>query len=172
MDRLIEKLSAYQSYHTRKATKWTHFIGVPAVTIAFLILFSWIHISIPNLFNFSLLWPILIAALVYYYWLDIQFGIAMTLVAIPAVLLAFWIAYPMPNTFNTSIFLILLVGGWALQLVGHYLEGKKPSFLSNFSHVLIAPLFVTSEISFLLGYRKELQIKIVQLVSKRNQSYL
>lgn len=172
MEKLIEKLSLYHTYHTRKATQLTHLFGVPAVTSAFLILFSWIHIHIPGILNISIIWPIVILTLGYYFLLDLKFGIAMTAVCLPLALLAYWIAYPSPNAFNITIFLILFIGGWTLQLVGHYLEGKRPSFLSNFSHVLIAPLFVASEIAFILGYRKELKIKIVELVSKRSQSYL
>jgi uncharacterized membrane protein YGL010W len=54
----------------------------------------------------------------------------------------------------------LFVGGWALQLLGHKFEGKKPAFLDDLASLLIGPLFVATEVAFMLGHAPELRAEI------------
>ena len=41
--------------------------------------------------------------------------------------------------------IVMFVGGWALQFLGHYYEGKKPAFLKNGLHLLIGPLWILND---------------------------
>lgn len=75
----------------------------------------------------------------------------MTVVLVILNLICFWIAYPRPTTANLIVFLILFIGGWVLQFIGHAFEKAKPAFLANISQVLIAPIFVVAEFIQLLG---------------------
>lgn len=43
--------------------------------------------------------------------------------------------------FDWRTALVLFVVGWVFQLVGHLIEGNKPSFFSNAIFLLIGPLF-------------------------------
>jgi len=45
-----------------------------------------------------------------------------------------------------EIGLAAFVVGWAFQFLGHHLEGKKPAFLTNFLHLFIGPLWITSHL--------------------------
>ena len=46
----------------------------------------------------------------------------------------------------------LFAGGWALQLVGHYVfEKRNPSFVSDPFYLLVGPLWVAIEAAQLLG---------------------
>ncbi len=50
----------------------------------------------------------------------------------------------------------LFVGGWALRLVGHMFEGRKPAFLDDLRGLLDGPLFLVAEAAFALGLSPEL----------------
>jgi uncharacterized membrane protein YGL010W len=54
----------------------------------------------------------------------------------------------------------LLVGGWALQFVGHAFEGRKPAFLDDLRGLLDGPLFLVAEVAFALGLSPELQAEV------------
>jgi uncharacterized membrane protein YGL010W len=47
--------------------------------------------------------------------------------------------------------------GWVLQFLGHYFEGRKPAFLDDVSGLVIGPLFIVAELSFLAGLRSEVR---------------
>ena len=51
----------------------------------------------------------------------------------------------------------LFVGGWVIQFIGHYYEGKKPAFVDDLIGLLVGPLFVCAEVGFLLGLRNEVK---------------
>jgi uncharacterized membrane protein YGL010W len=53
-------------------------------------------------------------------------------------------------------FLLLFVGGWALQLWGHVYEGRKPALADNLFQIFVAPIFLAAEVFFALGYKPQL----------------
>ena len=63
------------------------------------------------------------------------------------------------------IFASTFVGGWALQLIGHVFEGKKPALMDNFFQVFIAPIFLMAELFFAFGYKREVAERMEQLAS-------
>jgi uncharacterized membrane protein YGL010W len=40
----------------------------------------------------------------------------------------------------------LFVGGWALQLIGHRIEGNKPAFAADPFYLLVGPIWVAREL--------------------------
>jgi uncharacterized membrane protein YGL010W len=54
----------------------------------------------------------------------------------------------------------LFVGGWALQFLGHYFEGRKPAFLDDLRGLLDGPLFLVAETAFALGLSPELREEV------------
>ena len=54
----------------------------------------------------------------------------------------------------------LLVGGWAIQFLGHAFEGRKPAFLDDLRGLLDGPLFLVAEVAFALGLSPELQAEV------------
>jgi uncharacterized membrane protein YGL010W len=54
-------------------------------------------------------------------------------------------------------FALLFVGGWRLQLIGHYFEGRKPALVDNVFQIFVAPIFLAAEVFFALGYKKNLR---------------
>ena len=95
----------------------------------------------------------------YYRALDPTYGAAMAAVlgttcAMGSVLAA--LPMPLWAAGTASLF----IGGWALQFVGHYFEGRKPAFLDDLRGLLDGPLFLVAETAFALGLSKELRAEV------------
>jgi uncharacterized membrane protein YGL010W len=61
----------------------------------------------------------------------------------------------------------IFVVGWVFQFVGHFYEKKKPAFVDDLVGLVIGPLFVLAEAVFLLGFRKQLQQRILEQARKQ-----
>jgi len=46
---------------------------------------------------------------------------------------------------------VVWIAAWALQVYGHKVEGKKPSFVEDLVFLLIGPIFVSIEFAAKLG---------------------
>jgi uncharacterized membrane protein YGL010W len=154
MKSLNEQLAQYEEQHKTTANRFTHFVGVPAILIGLLILLSWVSISLFSRWHFTFAWFGCFALIIYYFFLDIKLASVMAVVLILLTALCSWIAYPAPTQFNFVLFLILLVGGIALQFMGHKIENSTTAFLKRLSKMLIAPMFVLIEIIKLLKLEK------------------
>lgn len=153
MKKIDELITSYQSYHTKKSTKMTHYFGIPFVAFSLLILFSWVQIVVPNFFHINVSWIFVAAVLVYYFILDVQMALIATIIFIPLTLIANWLGHNGPDMLSGILFLIFFIGGWILQLVGHLFEGKRPALVDNFWQIFVAPLFLIHELFQKLGLR-------------------
>lgn len=156
MKTLTDQLSQYADYHRDPRNILTHFIGVPMILLAVVMLLSrpaWLALGgLP-------LSPAVIAAVLacsYYVLLDLRYGLAMGVVL--AAMLA--VAAPLAQQATTVWLgwsLGVFVVGWVIQFIGHYYEGRKPAFMDDIVGLLIGPLFVMAEMGFGLGLRREVQ---------------
>lgn len=158
MDRLAHSIAIYREDHRHPINKVMHFIGTPAVLLSIIIFSSWIHITMPNVFNISLSWFVALALAIYYFQLDVMFAVIISALLLPSTALInlmsnSWISY--------FIFGLLFMAGWILQAIGHLIENSKPSFLTQPHMLLIAPLYLLSEVVFSRGYRLDLQQQII-----------
>jgi len=138
MKTLIDHLAQYADYHRDPRNIHTHFVGVPMIMFAVVILLSrptWMVGALP-------LSPALLAALLAAMLVGGQWVAAQTL--------AVWLA--------TGIGLFAV--GWVIQFVGHYYEGRKPAFVDDLVGLIVGPLFVVAEWAFALGLRKEVQAAV------------
>ena len=60
-----------------------------------------------------------------------------------------------------SLSIGIFVVGWVFQFVGHFYEKKKPAFTDDIIGLAIGPLFVLAELVFMLGFRKELEQRML-----------
>ena len=159
--RLVILMRDYHHYHSKSWTVYSHFIGIPIVTFSVLIFFSWFQLALTNIIGINLAWLGIIILAIFYITLDRAIGIA---TAIGMILLGWLVSVLAPNGLTLKsfiLFLITFILGWAFQLVGHAIEGRKPALLDNFvASVFIAPLFIVAEVFFCLGLKKELQAVI------------
>ena len=114
------------------------------------------QISIAYQFHISIAWIAVAATLVYYYLLDVKLVIVMTFALGILTWIATLIVNHVPLHISLSIFLTTLICGWALQFIGHAIEGNRPAFTKGLTQLIIAPLFLAVEIAHLKGYRKDL----------------
>jgi uncharacterized membrane protein YGL010W len=95
---------------------------------------------------------------VYYLCLDWQVALWQA----PFTLTLLWLADRValwPFRDSLLVFLAAFGLGWAVQLIGHAFEGKRPALADNILQIFNAPLFLTVEVIFLLGYRSELRAR-------------
>lgn len=159
MKTLIDQLSNYAAYHRDPRNIVTHYIGVPMIMQAVVILLARLKWGTFAGVPLSLALLVGIVAAVYYCLLDIRYGLFMT--ALLAAMLA--LATPMaelPTAQWLAWGLGLFALGWMIQFIGHYYEGRKPAFLDDVMGLAIGPLFVVAELSFALGLRKSVQAAV------------
>ncbi len=154
MKTLEDQMSFYAAYHQDARNKATHFVGVPLIAFSLMIPLGWLRADLGG-FPLSAALVVTAVLLAYYLVLDIPLGLAMC--AVFALML--WGAEPLsqaPFVNSLAWFLVLFVGGWALQLWGHVYEGRKPALVDNLFQVFVAPIFLAAEVFFALGYKPQL----------------
>jgi len=154
MKSLEDQMSTYAAYHQDARNKATHFIGVPAIVFSLMIPLGWLRADIGGA---TLSAALVVTAILFLYYLvlDIPLGLAMG--AVFALML--WAAAPLSQAslgLSLTWFLLLFVGGWALQLWGHVYEGRKPALVDNLFQIFVAPIFLAAEVCFALGYKPRL----------------
>ena len=158
MKTLEQNLSQYAAYHRDSRNILTHFVGVPLIVLAVVVLLSRPSYVLFGLAMSPATWAAL-AAIVYYVLLDRRLGIVMALflqfcvwvgMALAAQSTATWLG------FGIGLFVL----GWVIQFVGHYFEGRKPAFVDDIMGLVIGPLFVAAELAFLMGLRQSLKARI------------
>ena len=161
MKTLIDQLSNYANYHRDPRNIVTHYIGVPMIMQAVVILLARLQWGALGGMPISLALLAAVAAAVYYWRLDGRYGLFMSVLLAAMLALATPVAtQPMGSWLAWGLGLFVL--GWVIQFIGHYWEGRKPAFLDDVMGLLIGPLFVAAELGFALGLRKEVQAAVEQ----------
>jgi uncharacterized membrane protein YGL010W len=140
-DRKIDTLlTHYGSSHLNPTNEIIHFVAIPLIMLSIVGLMYALHPWVAYAF--------MAASMVYYARLSIVFLVAM--VAWGALL--FWVITLMGDkVWQTS--LIIFVGAWIIQFIGHKIEGKKPSFFEDIQYLWVGPLFVLSKLFEKLGIK-------------------
>ena len=158
MKTLEDQMSFYAAYHQDARNKATHFVGVPLIVFSLMIPLGWLRADVGGV-SVSAALIVTSALLLYYLMLDVPLGLAMG--AVFALML--WGAEPLsqaPLFIGLTWFLILFVGGWALQLWGHACEGRKPALVDNLFQIFVAPIFLAAEVFFALGFKPALHEEV------------
>ena len=158
MKTLTDQLTQYAYYHQDQRNIHTHFVGVPMILLAVVILMSRLQMAVGDAV-ISLAMVAAVLTTVFYLRLDLRFGVVMGLVLAAMVVAGQWLAAQSATLWLASG-VGLFVVGWVIQFVGHYYEGKKPAFVDDIVGLLIGPLFVAAELGFLLHLRLELKTEI------------
>lgn len=160
MKTLTDHLSQYAAYHRDRRNIATHFVGIPMIVLAVVVLLARPSFELAS-------WPVsaatvaAIAATGYYLRLDLRLGALMGALLLACLLLAQATAGLSTGAW-AAVGVGLFVVGWIIQFVGHIFEGRKPAFVDDISGLIIGPLFVVTEAGFLLGLRPELEAQIEQ----------
>jgi uncharacterized membrane protein YGL010W len=158
MRTLTDHLSNYADYHRDRRNIATHFVGIPVIVLAVAALLSRPVLDVGEL-PLSPALLVIAGTCVFYLRLDVRYGVTMSLLMAGGAAFGAWAA-----ALSTTAWLVLSLGtffgGWVVQFVGHYFEGKKPAFVDDLIGLVVGPLFVVAEVGFALGLRRELHAEI------------
>lgn len=152
--RAAQLLAEYSADHQNPVNWLLHNICVPLIAIA-LIGLLW-AIPVPGIFASSSPWfnfgtAALIVINVYYLRLAPRLGLGMVVAALLiAPLLTFAAGLPAPLWLMA---LVVFTVGWIGQFIGHYIEGRRPSFFRDLRFLLIGPLWVLEKFYAVIGIR-------------------
>jgi uncharacterized membrane protein YGL010W len=151
---LVDRLASYAEYHRDKRNIATHFVGIPMIMVGTQSALARVGIG-----------PINAAAVAtgvatrYYRRIDPRYGAAMGAVLTATYGIGTVLAStPLPIWAGATAG--LLVGGWAMQFLGHYFEGRKPAFFDDLRGLLDGPLFLLAETAFAFGLSPELRAEV------------
>ena len=155
MRNLTVKLAGYAAYHRDRRNVATHFVGIPMIVVGLAAFGARPVATVAGLAVTPAL-VVTLGAVGFYVALDRRYGVAMAALTS----LALWAGASI-GALSTTAWLLassgLFVAGWAIQLVGHVFEGRKPAFVDDLVGLLIGPLFLVAEAGFALGLRTEVR---------------
>ena len=160
-------MAVYAAYHRNRWNRATHFVGVPVIIFSILVPMAWLKLPLGGGIELSGATVFVLAVLVYYYLLDAPLAIAMTAFIVPVVYCAEWVA-GMSCQSALALFLGTFIGGWALQLLGHGFEGRRPALADNLFQIFVAPIFLVAETAFALGLRRDTREEVEKLSHQYN----
>jgi len=153
LDRPIDRwFASYAGDHRHPTNQWIHVVCVPAILWSVIALL-WC-IPAPGTWFRAGWWAALamFAAWMFYYRASrrLGFGMLAWLVALA------WLTRALHGALGTSGLLYLAVGvfvaAWIGQFIGHRIEGRKPSFLTDLTYLLIGPAWVLAKLYRRLGW--------------------
>ena len=168
--------SEYGESHQNKTNKLIHWICIPLIFWSIIALLSLVPHTILNVFNNAFLnalmhWGTVVIFFGLFFYLRLSMSIFFGMLVFSILVLLdvyltvylfethqYWGLFKLlqieGNQFLLILSIIVFIGSWILQFIGHQIEGKKPSFLKDIQFLLIGP-------AWLLGFiYKKNNIKI------------
>lgn len=153
LDRPIDRwFASYSGDHRNARNQLIHVVCVPAILWSVIALL-WC-IPSPGTWFRPGLWAglAMFAAWMFYYRASKKLGLGMLVVFV----LLGWLTRWLHDGLGTTNLLILAAGvfvvAWIGQFVGHKIEGRKPSFLTDLTYLLIGPAWVLVKLYRRLGW--------------------
>jgi uncharacterized membrane protein YGL010W len=163
MHTATDLLSQYAAYHRDRRNIVSHFIGVPMIVFAVGVLIARPSFALGGVLLTPAWLVFALAAAWYLTRGSLALGAATSVAVGVLILLAHQAADGSLSawlTWGLGVFVV----GWAIQFVGHWYEGRKPAFVDDVIGLLVAPMFVTAEALFMLGWNKPLLAEIEKRV--------
>lgn len=152
MRTLEQHITQYAAYHRDQRNINTHFIGVPLIVFSVLLAFAQISFG-----PMHAGWLVALAATVYYVILDRPLGFGMAIYLFVSTAIASLVTARTSVSIGLTLAAIIFIVGWALQFLGHRYEGVKPAFVEDIIGLAIGPLFVMTEVYFMLRLKMSLK---------------
>ena len=156
MKTLADHVREYGAYHRDPWNKLTHFIGVPLVTYSILHFLGWFRWGYAPEVPVSGATLFYVTVFIYFLFLDWQITLLQAPFTLTLLFLSDRVALWSWQS-SLAVFAAAFIGGWIIQLVGHAFEGKRPALADNILQLFNAPVFLTTEVVVLLGYRDDLR---------------
>lgn len=146
--------AAYGADHQHPVNVAMHCVAVPLIAWSVAALVA--SLPAPDMlrqFGFNWAWPLVVAALVYYASLG-SWRITGAMALWAALFLLPIHIYPAhwPITLPMVAGIVFVIA-WAIQFIGHYIEGRRPSFLHDLEFLLVGPAWVMAHVFQALGIK-------------------
>jgi len=152
-DRPIDRwFASYSDDHRNPTNQRIHVVAVPAIVWSVIALL-WC-IPAPGTWFRAGLWAALamFAAWMFYYRASRRLGLGM----LGLFVVLSWLTRGLYDRIGATNLLVLAIGvfvvAWVGQFVGHRIEGRKPSFLTDLTYLLIGPAWVMAKLYRRLGW--------------------
>ncbi len=167
MRTLEQHITQYAAYHRDQRNINTHFIGIPMIVFGAILAFAQISLGAVHAG-----WLVALAAMIYYLILDRPLGFAMVIYLFVTTAIASLVTAKTSESGGLIIAAIIFILGWALQFLGHKYEGVKPAFVDDIMGLAIGPLFVMTEVFFMLrlkpALKKYVEDRVGPVMAARN----
>ncbi|HBL88411.1 MAG TPA: hypothetical protein DD399_16975 [Alcanivorax sp.] len=148
-------LHDYGDSHRHPVNQWVHIFCVPAIFVSTLGLFWLIPVGQwLGLEGAAAYWVnggTLLAVLCMPFYLRLSMGVSLLMLGWLAVSIAVVTLVDRSALSLGWSALVLWLVAWAVQVWGHKVEGKKPSFTDDLVFLLVGPVFVSLELAYKLG---------------------
>jgi uncharacterized membrane protein YGL010W len=139
--RKIDQLLAhYGASHTNPINELIHFAAIPLIMLSLCGLMFALHPWVAYAF--------IGASMVYYARLSSVFCVSMCVWSVAII----GLMHAMGQQVLTAS-VVIFIGAWIAQFIGHKIEGKKPSFFEDLQYLWVGPLFVLSKLFVKIGLK-------------------
>ncbi|HEU4812807.1 MAG TPA: Mpo1-like protein [Xanthomonadaceae bacterium] len=143
----------YAADHRHPANVAIHWLAVPAILWSVVALL-WC-IPVPGTWFNAGLWAALamFAAWMFYYRASRSLGFGMLAVLVAMAWLTRWLHDWLGTDGLLWTAVAVFVIAWIAQFIGHKVEGRRPSFLTDLTYLLVGPAWLLSKVYRSLGWR-------------------
>lgn len=171
--RFAKEMAFYSAYHQEKRNIWIHVLGVPLISFTVLLLLSNFAIYTLNGFPLTVAMAFTVVVLLYYFTLDVLFAFISTVLFGGLLAIAHYLVH-VSGLSMTTVWIVFAAGqiiGWGSQFYGHFIfEKDRPALFDNLFQALVsAPIFVVADVVFELGFRKDLEAQIKDVLKERGK---
>ena len=152
---LNHALSDYKTYHQNRINIMIHMIGIPLILLSIFLFLSWPELVFHPYLSIPLSFLLFISGIITYWQHSFKSALLSTAFFLPMLIIGLLIKAYLPH-WLLIISLSLFLAGWALQFVGHIIEGSKPAFTHQLIHLIAGPLYIINEIYDAISGKKSI----------------
>jgi uncharacterized membrane protein YGL010W len=147
-------LDSYSSDHQNPTNQVFHWLCVPPILWSVIALL-WTA-PVPASFARPGSWAVLAMVLAFYWYWRRSHRLALALLLVFAVLgvITNLLYYRLGGASLCYLAIGVFVVAWIGQFIGHKYEGRKPSFLTDLSYLLIGPAWLMAKLMRKLGFKQ------------------
>jgi uncharacterized membrane protein YGL010W len=147
-------LDSYSSDHRNPTNQLLHWFCVPPIVWSVIALLWTIPVPASLLRPGS--WAVLVMVLAFYWYWRRSHRLAAGLLIVFALLGLFtnYLYWRLGAAQLCYLAIGVFVVAWIGQFIGHKIEGRKPSFLTDVSYLLIGPAWLMSKLFRKLGFKQ------------------
>jgi len=166
------QMAMYATYHRDWRNRATHFVGVPLIIFSLILAGSAVRFGV-NVAGVEITLAVLMLLAVWALWIvmDASIGVLVALLTVVMLLAADSMAIAMAPLPFWIVAAAAFVGGWIVQLWGHYYEGRKPALVDNLFQIFVAPMFLSGELLIMMGMRRRLADNVERYVKETWPEY-